>query len=125
MQKLQAILLFKEERLLLTGWEGFWVFDEEALFLKRYLVSLEEKHPLGRLWDFDVYDPVQGQLSRAEMGLPPRQCLLCSAPGAECTRSMRHTFNELDQEIHRRIENWLQGRDDHAGDETLGNGRCR
>ena len=126
MQRLEAICLYKEERLLPTGWEGFWVFDEVALALKRQVIGWEEQHPLGRLWDIDVYDPVLGPLSRAELQLPPRQCLLCSAPGAECARSRRHTLFELDQEIQRRIENWQQGKDDdHAGVESLGNGkRC-
>lgn len=125
MQQLKAICLYKEERQLATGWEGYWVFDEEAVALKHQVVAWEETHPLGRLWDFDVYDPIQGQRCRAEMGIPARQCLLCPAPGAECTRSRRHTLVELDREIQRRIENWRKGRDDeHAGDESLGNGKC-
>jgi len=125
MQELKAICLHEEERVLNTGWEGFWVFHAEALTLKEQLIALEEKHPLGRLWDFDVWDPLQGPLSREEMGWPARQCLLCSASGAECARSKRHTLGELDEEIRRITENWLHRRgDENAGDENLGNGKC-
>lgn len=125
MRKLKGIGLHEEERRLDTGWEGFWVVDAEGLTLKQQLVEWEEKHPLGRLWDFDVWDPLQGPLSREEIGWPARRCLLCSASGVACARSKRHTLEELDKEIQRITEEWLQRKDDEdAGIESVGNGKC-
>lgn len=57
--------------------------------LKRALVSLEEGHPWGRLWDLDVVT-TDGPLSRTRTGSPPRACLVCDEPAAGCSRSRRH-----------------------------------
>ncbi len=63
--------------------------DGLPLLLKAALVSLEESHPQGRLWDLDVIT-ASGAIDRAALGLPPRTCLLCAYPAHECRRQGRH-----------------------------------
>lgn len=53
-------------------------------------LALEERPPLGRLLDIDVFDQDGRQISRRQLGRPPRQCLLCPRPAAECARSRAH-----------------------------------
>jgi len=57
---------------------------------KRRAVSIEEETPSARLLDLDIYTSQGTQIGRAEMGLPPRPCLLCGQPASECMRLLRH-----------------------------------
>lgn len=123
-RKLKDIVLYEEERLLDTGWEGFWVIHQDPFELKQQLIEWEEIHPLGRLWDFDVWDPYQGPYGREQMGVLARRCLLCSASGAECARSQRHTLEDLEKKIRDITVTWLQGKDDeHGGAKSVGKGK--
>ena len=61
---------------------------------KRITCELEETHPLGRLMDMDVVGP-EGPVSRADIGLAPRRCLLCGNEVRYCMRAKSHTREEL------------------------------
>ena len=87
-------LKFEELRDLETGYEGYFVVDLEPVAAKRLAVSLEEEHPLGRLFDLDVIT-ADGPLSREELGLPGRKCLICGKPVRECMRTRAHSTDEL------------------------------
>ena len=50
-------LQFEELRDLETGYEGYFIVDLDPISAKRLAVSLEEEHPLGRLFDLDVIVP--------------------------------------------------------------------
>lgn len=78
-----------------SGPEGFFVCDLPAEELKRQLCALEESHPLGRLFDLDVLRAPDVQVSRAELGLPRRKCLLCGRDAAACARSRAHPLPAL------------------------------
>ena len=78
-----------------TGPEALYVVEVESWRLKSTVVKLEDRHPLGRLWDLDVIAPGQRVLSRKELGFPPRRCLVCERPAFECGRSRRHPFIDL------------------------------
>lgn len=84
-----------------TGPEALISVKGEALALKRALLAVEEKHPVGRLFDLDVLLPAGDSLffppiiGRAELGLPPRGCLVCERPAAECRRAGRHPLHAL------------------------------
>ena len=69
-------------------------------FIKRQCVELEQRKPVMRLLDLDVYADDGSRLGRREMGLPPRQCLLCNCPVTECIRLRRHTYKELVYHVH-------------------------
>jgi len=78
-----------------TGPEALYVVDVNAQVLKAAMVELEDDHPLGRLWDLDVIAPQQGGLSRQDLGLPARRCLICERPAHVCGRSRAHSLEEL------------------------------
>lgn len=78
-----------------TGPEALYVIDSDPYLLKCHTVTLEFLHALGRLWDLDVIAPGPHHLSRKGLGVPPRDCLVCTQPAAECGRSRRHSNEEL------------------------------
>jgi holo-ACP synthase len=83
-----------------TGPEGFLLFAMEGRELKRLCFSLEETHPLGRLWDLDVFLPDGTQISRRDLDLPPRSCFLGGENAHDCARSRKHSVAELTEYIH-------------------------
>lgn len=90
--------MFEELRDLETGYEGYFIINMPSVEAKRLAVSLEERHPLGRLFDLDVIT-ADGPLSREELGLPVRQCLICGNPARECMRTRAHSSEELLERI--------------------------
>ncbi|HTO67521.1 MAG TPA: citrate lyase holo-[acyl-carrier protein] synthase [Bradyrhizobium sp.] len=78
-----------------TGPEALYVMDADARILKLVTVELEDRHPLGRLWDLDVIAPRLNRLSRRDLGHPARRCLLCGRPAHACSRSRQHPLEEL------------------------------
>lgn len=84
-----------------TGFEGYFAVDLPPEELKPILVRLEDQHPMGRLMDLDVLRPDGTAVSRSELGLPRRKCLLCSHDAKACGRSQAHSLEELWAEISR------------------------
>jgi len=79
-----------------TGYEFFAAVDAiSAQDLKTKMVQIEDKHPLGRLFDIDVIDVDGFALSRDNMGLPRRQCIICNDDAKICTRSRRHSKQDI------------------------------
>ncbi|CNE54262.1 citrate lyase holo-[acyl-carrier protein] synthase [Yersinia mollaretii] len=78
-----------------TGCEGLIAVDLPAEQVKDAALLLELKHPQGRLWDIDVLDASGQILSRRDLGLPPRSCLLCHRPANVCGRAQTHSIDEL------------------------------
>lgn len=74
-----------------TGSEAFWLLDEDAAEVKRYLEEVEDAFPAARLYDFDVLTADGAKLSRNVS----RRCLICDAPAAECARSRRHGLDAI------------------------------
>lgn len=88
-------LLYCEVRLLPTGPEAYIAVDKRVEELKQIAVDIEETHYSGRVFDMDVLDKDGRQCSRRDLGFPPRTCLVCNRPAAECSRSRRHGINEI------------------------------
>lgn len=82
-----------------TGPETFWSVACDPLALKQATIALEQRHPLGRLFDLDVLQADGTPLSRSHYHLPPRRCFICDDLAAVCGRSRRHSFDELVQHI--------------------------
>ena len=97
--------LFEESRDLETGFEMYMVVDIPAEEVKLICCDIEDTHPLGRLMDIDVItemrqdgalaEPSPRPMTRAEVGLQERRCLICERPARECIRARRHTAGEL------------------------------
>ena len=82
--------------------------SEDPRLLKELCLSIEESHPLGRIFDMDVYGTDGAAVHRTDIGLGPRCCFVCDAPAAECARSQRHDTEELFDFIDRRIGSFFR-----------------
>ncbi|MCG8485150.1 MAG: citrate lyase holo-[acyl-carrier protein] synthase, partial [Clostridia bacterium] len=60
-----------------TGAETFILSHADAIKLKEISIHIENNHPLGRLFDFDVINKDFTFISRTDVGYEKRKCLLC------------------------------------------------
>jgi holo-ACP synthase len=84
-----------------SGPEAFIVLNLLPNIIKKLTALIEENHPLGRLYDFDVINLEGLQLSREEIGMQPRKCLLCEKNAFECGRSRSHEVGALIAKIEK------------------------
>lgn len=89
----------EQERHAATGDECLLAAAGDAAALKEQMTSIEDAHPLGRLFDIDVIDAASEKLSRPA----PRLCLLCGRQAQDCARSRRHSVEELTAHIEMRL----------------------
>lgn len=85
------------------GCEAGYLIRMNAESAKRRMIELEETHPLGRLMDSDVFCPDGRKISRHDLGLPARTCLLCERDAHDCARSHRHGEGAVLEETVRRM----------------------
>lgn len=102
-------LTWMEERDLETGFEAYAFTTLPLLEAKRVAASLEEEHPLGRLFDLDVIDPTGTPVSRSAIGLEPRRCLLCQQEARYCMRNHTHSREALQARIETIIDEYVHG----------------
>lgn len=84
-----------------SGPEFFGVFNVSAYFMKIITTKIEEEQDLGRLFDFDVLDSDGKHISRQDLGMNPRKCLLCDENAFECGRARRHEVSTLIAKIEK------------------------
>lgn len=77
---------------------------------KQTAVGIEDTHALGRLFDIDVITPELRPISRADIGLPPRRCLLCNNEARLCMRLHLHTPQQISEHIENLIKRYADGR---------------
>jgi len=87
-----------------TGAEAFFVVQGEAREIKRRVCALEDGCAMGRLLDIDVIAQDGKKISRTEIGLPCRKCLLCGQDAPVCARSRAHTVAQLTERTHAIID---------------------
>ena len=86
-------------------WVGFFLGDQAAAKkAKKAAVDIEEKKPEGRIFDIDIIVP-EKTITRSDLGLPSRKCLICDRPAKECARDRRHSYEELRSVIEKLIKN--------------------
>lgn len=86
---------YHETRFLKTGIEGYiCLVDINPHQVKNLAIGVENMEKRGRLLDIDVLTN-EGGVSRSEMGMPPRKCLLCDEDAKACARSQKHSIKEL------------------------------
>ena len=88
-----------------TGYEAYLVVPMPAREVKRICCKIEDTHQLGRLMDIDVLDGVV-PLSRADLGLPARQCLMCGNEARFCMRAHTHTTEQLLETIRQMVDSF-------------------
>lgn len=88
-------VLSREELREATGCELLCAVEAEAAALKELCLQIEERSPLGRLFDLDVIGPGGQKLARKE----ERCCLVCGAKGRGCASRRLHSLAELDRAV--------------------------
>ncbi|MBP5211805.1 MAG: citrate lyase holo-[acyl-carrier protein] synthase [Pyramidobacter sp.] len=78
-----------------AGSEAFLSVAAPALEVKRVACALEISSPASRLYDMDVLTGAGVKIERAEVGQPPRTCLLCGRPVMDCAPRRVHSAEEL------------------------------
>ncbi len=96
---------FKGEKNKKTGPEAYYCVDLSASVLKRLMTEVEDQCKIGRLFDIDVIGNDYKPVSRTELGMPDRKCLICGGPSHACARSRKHSVDELLTEIERVLSN--------------------
>lgn len=87
--------VYSETRFLNTGSEGYICLSGLQKAEAKYLaVIIEAMSPKARLLDIDVMDK-EGAVSRRELGLDARKCLICDEDAKVCARSQKHSMEEL------------------------------
>ena len=82
-------------RFLKTGSEGYICLTGLEKAEAKYLaVIIESMSPKARLLDIDIMDK-DGTVSRGELGLEARKCLICEDDAKVCARSQKHSMEEL------------------------------
>ena len=91
-----------------TGYEAYLETTLSHGEAKRKTCSIEDTHPLGRLFDLDVIDADGIPISRETIGLDPRKCLICDNEARYCMRNRTHTLSELSARIDEMIEAYVR-----------------
>ena len=89
-----------------TGPVACLAVDGDAEMIKKIAVAIESEGDYGRLLDIDVYRADGRPLSRDELGLPSRRCLVCDEKAAICIRAARHKPEEVLLAAKRILENF-------------------
>lgn len=90
-----------------TGFEGWFVLDIGSAEVKRRSCTIEDSHPLGRLFDMDVFDAsTTGPISRTSLELPERRCILCDEPARVCMRSGIHSRDSVMARIKKMVTDY-------------------
>lgn len=80
---------------------------EESKKIKEICISLEEESRLGRLIDLDVHSS-EGQISRRDLKLGFRKCIICENNAIICMRMQNHSLFELEDKTNEIINNYLE-----------------
>ncbi|MBE5978692.1 MAG: citrate lyase holo-[acyl-carrier protein] synthase [Paenibacillaceae bacterium] len=90
-----------------AGFMKFYVLDcADPVLVKELAVGLEETHPLGRLWDIDVYNIEGISMSRSSVSAPARTCFICGQEAKGCARNRTHSVEELMHKVESMIRDY-------------------
>jgi holo-ACP synthase len=106
MRRQNIKLVHKIVQITADGDEAFLNINWDSLSVKKITAAIEENHKLGRLFDFDVFNTKGEQVSRRELDLPERKCLVCNDSAKVCGRSRKHSIEELLNKIHELIDGY-------------------
>ena len=91
---------------LLAGDDGSSILiaiNIDAPEAKKIAVSLENSHPLGRIFDIDVYGVEGVPIGRENLGIESRRCIICHEDARICMRIGRHSFEEVVDRVNQLI----------------------
>ncbi len=88
-----------------TGAEAYITVSNTELSLVKQITSkIEESHPLGRIFDIDVFN---SSLNQIKSERKTRKCFICERPAFECARSRRHKLSEVVGHINKKAEKYF------------------
>ncbi len=90
-----------------TGCEAFFVVMGDARKIKEQMVEIEDNHGLGRFFDIDVILPSGQKVSRGDLHMESRRCLICDNPASSCARSRNHSLEMLMRETIIRLRGYF------------------
>lgn len=100
-------IVYEKHEQAVTGFEAIIAVDCIATHLKQLCIEIEHNHPLGRLWDIDIIDPItQMSIPRTGFELKPRKCLICGDNAKACGRGRRHSVTEIFNEMTKIINSY-------------------
>lgn len=85
------------------GPEGLIITALNPEEVKKAMIKLEDGSEEGRLYDIDVYHDGR-QLSREDLGMERRKCLVCDKDGIECSRAASHEMQDVLDNVSEIIE---------------------
>ncbi len=97
----------KEIYSLSTGPEGYFCCEADPYLVKQLTVSLEDLNKFTRLFDIDVLTFKSYKISRSDLNIAPRKCMLCDNEASVCARSRKHSVNELFLHYNNVINNYF------------------
>ena len=96
----RGIVILREEfRVGGDGPESYLAAAVDPVAMKRLAVDWETNHPWGELADLDVMDAGGNPVGRADLGFPPRACLICGDNAALCTTERRHGLASVETRV--------------------------
>ncbi|WP_138204854.1 citrate lyase holo-[acyl-carrier protein] synthase [Haloimpatiens lingqiaonensis] len=107
-EKSSENILFKQLEFTPEGPIFFMVVNKNIVDVKKLCITIEEKHPLGRFVDIDVYNEKGQGISRRELGLSSRKCFICNEDAHLCVRSRRHSQKEIVDFIEKSFEEYIK-----------------
>lgn len=105
----EQILFFEESRKH-TGPLAFFLVRQDSRTLKTRLVAVEESHPLGRLFNMDILTSDGHSVSRSELGLPERTCIICGESAGRCIQSQAHSTELLQWRTAQMLNDYFRAR---------------
>ena len=93
-----------------TGYEAYLITPMPLLEAKRIAVTIEDTHPLGRLFDIDVINTDGIPVARNDIGEKPRRCLVCEHEARYCMRMRWHTQEEIWAKINEMVDLYTKAR---------------
>ncbi len=98
-------IIYQTDKKEKTGYEGFFVVEENPIRIKKLMVDIENFCELGRIFDIDVLDDEGHKVSRSELNMAERNCLICNDNGHACSRSRKHPMEEVHRKVIEIMEN--------------------
>lgn len=80
---------------------------EQAEEIKKLCVDYEENIPGARMLDIDVMNSEKIQISRSDIGLPPRKCFICNNPAYLCVSGRAHSPEQINNYIYKLKNEYL------------------
>lgn len=72
-----------------------FTINNKDINVKKYLINIEQSHPLGRFIDLDYFIDGYKSVSRTELNYPLRKCFLCDRQAFVCIREQNHSTDEI------------------------------